>query len=401
MPEPEAARQSGGPAGPLVSLLRWLLFLAILGGLVFATPALTDRLLNRVETPGPYAFSEEAKGLLASTTVVDLHADPLLWGRDLLQRHAHGQVDLPRLVEGQVGLQVFGIVTQTPRSMNFESTPADDLDAITLMALAQRWPVATWSSRRARAIHQAEQLARAAADSEDQLRVLRSGADLDSLVAARREGSNAVGGLLALEGMHALDGDLSSIDTLFEAGLRMMAPTHFFDNRIGGSAAGVEKYGLTDLGRQAIQRMEELGIAIDLAHASPRTIRDIFAIATTPLVVSHTGVQATCPGPRNLSDEEIRGVAASGGVIGVGYFHGAVCGTRPAAIARAMNHVRKLVGPEHVALGSDFDGAVTTGFDTTGLGLIVDALLEEGFSRKEIRLALGANSIRVLRRTLP
>lgn len=382
-------------------LLRWLLFLAVLGGLVFATPALTDRLLNRVETAGPYAFSEEAKGLLATSMVVDLHADPLLWGRDLLERHEHGQVDLPRLLEGQVGLQVFGIVTQTPRSMNFESTPADDLDAITLLALAQRWPFSTWGSRRARAIHQAEQLEEAAARSEGQLRVLRTAADLDRLGSERGEGSRAVGGLLALEGMHALDGELSSLDTLFDAGLRMMAPTHFFDNRIGGSAAGVEKHGLTDLGRRAILRMEELGIAIDLAHASPRTIRDIFEISKTPLVVSHTGVKATCPGPRNLSDAEIRGVAATGGVIGIGYFHGAVCGTGAAAIARAMNHVRRLVGAQHVALGSDFDGAVTTGFDTTGLGLIVDALLEEGFSRDEIRLTLGANSVRVLRRTLP
>ncbi len=381
-----------------------VLLLVLLGlvGFAFAClPGIVDRGLNRVAQPGPYAASDEATAALAAASVVDLHADPLLWSRDLLDRHAHGQVDVPRLLEGGVALQVFGLVTQSPVSQNFERTPADDPDTITLLAVLQRWPLATWTSRAARAVHQAERLQVAAEASAGRLAVIRTRGDLEQLLAARAQGSARVGGLLGLEGMHALDGELANVDVLFEAGVRMMAPAHFFDNRVGGSSAGVDKIGLTELGRRAIARMQELGIVLDLAHSSPRTFRDALAIATRPVVVSHTGVKATCPGPRNLSDEEIRGVAATGGVIGIGYFDGAVCDTSPAAIAKAMAHVRDLVGPEHVALGSDFDGAVATAFDTTGLALVVDAMREQGFGEADVQAALGTNALRVLRAGLP
>jgi len=119
------------------------------------------------------------------------------------------------------------------------------------------------------------------------------------------------------------------------------------------------------------------------------------------VVVSHTGVQATCPGPRNLSDAEIRAIAENGGVIGIGAFAGAVCDTAPRAVARAMKHVRDLVGIEHVALGSDFDGAVTTAFDISETPLLADALLAEGFSQGEVRLALGENTLALIARLLP
>ena len=120
-------------------------------------------------------------------------------------------------------------------------------------------------------------------------------------------------------------------------------------------------------------------------------------MARRPVVSSHGGVQATCDVNRNLSDEEIRGVAATGGVIAIGYWEGAVCDTSPAAIARAMTHVRDLVGVEHIALGSDYDGAVTVRFDTAGLVHVTQALIDAGFSEEEIRAVMGENALRVLR----
>lgn len=383
--------------------LRWVLLafgLAVLAAFVWA-PAAVDRQLNGVAGTPPFQGTSHARALVGAFPSVDLHADPLLWDRDLNARLDHGQVDVPRLIEGGVALQVFGVVTQSPASQNFERTPAEDPDTITLLAFLQRWPIATWTSRRARAEHQAAKLVRAAEASGGALRVIRSREDLERLLAARGRGEKTVGGLLGLEGMHALDGKVEGVDALFAAGLRMMAPTHFFDNLIAGSSAGEEKHGLTELGRTAIQRAQALGIVIDVAHASPATIDDLLALTTGPLLASHTGVQATCPGPRNLSDAHVRGVAEKGGVIGIGYFAGAVCGTSPRHIARAMAHVRDLVGAEHVALGSDFDGAVMTAFDTTGLSLVVDALLAEGFTDDEVRLTLGANALRVFREVLP
>jgi microsomal dipeptidase-like Zn-dependent dipeptidase len=102
-----------------------------------------------------------------------------------------------------------------------------------------------------------------------------------------------------------------------------------------------------------------------------------------------------------LSDEAIKGVAATGGVIGIGYWKTAVCGEDAAAIARAIRYTTELVGVDHVALGSDFDGAVPVPFDTTGLPLIAEALLEDGFSRDEVRKIMGENASRVFAQTLP
>jgi microsomal dipeptidase-like Zn-dependent dipeptidase len=388
-------------------LIGLILLLALFFG---ALPRLVDRGLNRVAGAPPPAPGARAQALFAALRVVDLHADPLLWQRDLAARLSHGQVDLPRLSEGNVALQVFGLVTQSPFGQNFESNESDAPDTITLLALAQRWPRATWTSRLARATwtsrlaratHQAAKLDALAAASAGHLAVIRTAEDLRRFLAARERDPARVAGLLGIEGAQALDGTLAGLDALFAAGVRMIGLAHFFDNAVAGSSAGADKHGLTPLGREVVTRMQALGIAIDLAHVSPASVADALALATKPVVVSHTGVQATCPGPRNLTDEQIRGVAATGGVVGIAYFEGAVCGTGVAHIVRALRHVKQLVGARHVALGSDFDGAVTTAFDTTRLAAIVEGLLADGWSEDEIRGGMGENALRVLAETLP
>lgn len=364
-------------------------------------PGQFDRASNRVVGAAPAAASERARTLYATLQVVDLHADPLLWDRDLLDRVDHGQVDVPRLIEGGVSLQVFGLVTGAPLGQNYQRTSDDDVDGITLLSVLQRWPIRTWTSRLARAEHLTARFFDAVERSEGELTAIRTATDLREALARRNGDPGQVAGLLGLEGMHGIGGELSGVDALFDAGVRMMAPTHFFDNRVAGSSAGVEKSGLTPFGLQAIRRATELGIVVDLAHASPATIKDVLAQVNKPVVVSHTGVQGTCSGPRNLSDGEIRAIAAGGGVIGIGFWAGAVCGTRPADIVTAMAHVRGLVGPEYIALGSDFDGGVTTSFDVSGLVGLIDPLFAAGFSEREIRAVMGGNALRVLGAVLP
>lgn len=366
-----------------------------------ALPGVVDREMNAVAPGSPFDPSPGARALFATLRVADLHADPLLWPRDLLDPIDHGQVDLPRLLDGNVAVQVFGVATQSPLGQNFERTEADAPDLITALVVAQGWPVRSWGSRLQRALQQSRLLHDAAERSEGRLVVVRTRDDLQRFLEARERDPRQVAGLLGLEGAHALDGQLANVHVLADAGYRIFGLTHFFDNDVAGSSAGEEKHGLTELGRAVVQRAESLGMTIDLAHASPRTIADVLAMATKPVVASHTGVKATCAGSRNLSDDEVRGIAATGGVIGIGYFEGAVCGTSPAVVARAMAYVRALVGPEHVALGSDFDGSVTTAFDTSGLVLLVDALRAEGFDDEEIRLAMGENTLRVLLQGLP
>ena len=112
-------------------------------------------------------------------------------------------------------------------------------------------------------------------------------------------------------------------------------------------------------------------------------------------------MQATCKVNRNLTDDEIRGVARTGGVIGIGYWDAAICSTNPRAIAKAIAHVRNLVGVDHVGLGSDFDGATTTPFDTANVAHVTQALIDEGFTDDEIRKVMGGNVARVLKLALP
>jgi microsomal dipeptidase-like Zn-dependent dipeptidase len=150
-----------------------------------------------------------------------------------------------------------------------------------------------------------------------------------------------------------------------------------------------------------IRRMETKGMIVDLAHASPRAIDDVLALTTRPVVVSHTGVQGTCDNRRNLSDAQIQGIARTGGVIGIGYWETAVCGTDAQAVARAIRYVADLAGVAHVGLGSDFDGAIAAPFDTTGLVQVTDALLAEGFSESEVRMIMGENVLRILEQLLP
>ncbi len=219
----------------------------------------------------------------------------------------------------------------------------------------------------------------------------------------RRDDLSAEGlkALLALEGMHALEGREEAMTELHSEGFRMMGLVHFFDNDVAGSAHGVAKYGLTDFGRSLVPRMEALGITIDLAHASPAAVEDILDMATKPVVVSHGGVQGTCPGRRNLSDAQLKRIAANGGVVGIGYWKGAVCDASVAGIVAAMLHVAEVAGIDHVGLGSDFDGTIASPFDTTGLPMITEALLDSGLPRDDVAKVLGENVRRVLIMNLP
>ncbi len=355
---------------------------------------------NLLIDPGPYEVSDQASAFHQGLFVADLHADSLLWSRDLRRRGNYGHVDLPRLEEGNVALQVFGLVTQVPKGQNFERN-SGDTDAIGLMTAVARWPPRTWKNNFERARYQCQKLERLERSSRGELMRILKRSDLRRLVERRAAGENIVGGMLGLEGAQALNGELANLEKLFDAGLRMIGLSHFFDTPVAGSAHGVEQGGLTELGRRVVAESERLGIAIDLAHASPATRRDVLAMATRPIVVSHTGVRATCAGPRNLTDEDLAAIAATGGVVGIGFFEGATCGNDLDAILDAVEHAVRVIGADHVAMGSDFDGAVETPFDVAGMALITEGLMARGMSHGDIAKIMGSNVVRVLDQTLP
>jgi microsomal dipeptidase-like Zn-dependent dipeptidase len=201
--------------------------------------------------------------------------------------------------------------------------------------------------------------------------------------------------------MHALGGHEEVLMELHSAGFRMMGLAHHFDNEVAGSAHGVEKYGLTELGRKLVPRMEALGITIDLAHASPAAIGDVLSLATNPVVVSHGGVQGTCPGQRNLSDKQLRSIANNGGVIGIGFWEAAICNTSVKGIVEAILYAIKVAGIDHVGLGSDFDGNVAAPFEATGLPVLTESLLKAGLSYEDVGKVMGGNVRRLLTENLP
>jgi microsomal dipeptidase-like Zn-dependent dipeptidase len=379
-----------------------VILLLLTGTFFFVVPGELEKRLNVALNPPPYLASERAVELHKKLLVADLHADSLLWDRDLLGRASRGHVDVPRLIDGNVALQAFTAVTKTPYvwKMNIERND-DSTDNITILAIAERWPPATWNSLTERALYQARKLRDASARSGGKLTLITTSAELSAYLDRRITDPHITAGFLGIEGAHALDGNLDNVDRLFDAGFRMIAPTHFFDNDIGGSAHGVEKGGLTDKGKQMIRRMEAKRMIVDLAHASAQTIDDTLAIATRPVFVSHSGVKGTCDNQRNLSDEQLKAIAKTGGVIGIGYWETAVCGQDARAIAKAIRYAANLVGVDHVGLGSDFDGAVKTPFDTSGLVQITDALIAEGFTGEEIGKVMGRNVLRVLIQNLP
>ena len=382
----------------LWTLVGALLLLILLGFAV--VPRVVGGALNRTLAGAAATVSAEARRIQASLAGADLHADALLWDRDLLVRGSWGHVDVPRLVQGHMAVQMFTVVTKTPRGMNIESNEGDS-DIITLLSVLDRWPPRTWGSLAERALLQADKLQRFAMDGDGRLAFIRSREDLDGFLARRDADEETVAGVLGLEGAHALEGDLANVGRLYQAGFRMFGLAHFFDNEVGGSAHGVAKGGLTDFGAQVLERMEELGILVDLAHASPALIDDVLARTTRPVVVSHTGVKATCDNQRNLDDGRLAAVAATGGVVGIGLWDTAVCGTAPADWARAVRHAVDVAGVDHVGLGSDWDGAVATMVDASQTVHLTQALLDADFSEAEVRKIMGGNVIRVLLRTLP
>lgn len=367
--------------------------------LFFSFSSLTDRLVNAVRKKPPFNINPYAQKLHQEMVIIDMHADTLLWNRDVLERSSRGHVDVPRMREGNITLQMFSVVTQLPLYFSLDNNSAKP-DSITILARSQKWPLPTRTSWLERALYQAGKLQNRVDASDGALLLIKTRQDLENLLRLREKSNPVIGAILALEGTQALEGELSNLDRLYDAGFRVIGLSHFVDTKMAGSAHGKEKYGLTNLGRKMVEQALVKGMIIDLAHASPKAIDDTLDMSSKPVIVSHTGVRGTCDTVRNLTDQHIRAIAENGGIIGIGLFTYATGGKKVEDTVRAMRYVADFAGIEHVALGSDFDGA-TTVFDASGLVLLTQALMEDGFDKKEIMAIMGGNVLRILNETLP
>lgn len=260
--------------------------------------------------------------------------------------------------------------------------------------------------------------------------------------------------MTGVEGGHMMENDLDKLQTLYNRGARYMTltwnnSTPWASSAADESNAGYKGHkGLNDFGKQVVQKMNALGMLIDLSHVGEQTVKDVLATTTKPVLVSHSCVHAICPVFRNLKDDQIKAIAANGGVIHLNFFAGfvdsnylprfnalqekykseleALIAANPTAdkdylrmqlvanhknemasvqpsLDKLINHVDyivKLVGVNHVGLGSDFDGisVAPKGLDgVQDFPLITDALQQRGYSKKDIRKILGENFLRLLR----
>lgn len=355
-----------------------------------------DADMNAITPHDPYPVSEAAQNLHDTLYVADLHADSLLWRRNSARRQTRGHVDLPRLRDGGVNLQVFSAVTKSPRGLNFDDNDAKAPDDITRLAMAQLWPRRTWDSIYERAAFQAQRLTKIEASADNNFVIARKASDMDAA-------PGTLVGLLLTEGSHPLEGKIENVKRLYDEGYRAMGLQHFFDNELGGSMHGKSKAGLTDFGRTAVLEMSQQGIIIDVAHSSRAVVQDVLALIDDPIFISHGGTIKHCPrtANRNLPDDILIEMAQRGGLIGIGYFEGVICDISPKGIAAAIIDAVDLLGPEAVALGSDFDGTVVTSLDTSELAAITHELLKQGMSEQTIRGVMGENAKAFFKANLP
>jgi membrane dipeptidase len=366
-------------------------------------------------------ISQKARDLHFSSIVIDTHDDTtqrLLDPKfDLSVRHTDGSVDIPRMREG--GLDAIFFSIYIPGSI-------------------------TGPRAVERALEQIEAVRRQVTLHPNDLALATTAAEVRSAFAAHK-----IAVLMGVEGGHMIDDDLKNVDKFASLGVRYMTLTHMLNTAWADSSTDKPAHnGLTDFGKQVVVEMNRVGMTVDVSHIADKTFYDVIATSRAPVIASHSSCRALDDAPRNMTDDMIKALAAKGGVIQINYHVGFLsqefrdadraapelgkaieaetkkrCGDQEACqlieadkilreyvalgklprvywtkIIDHIDHAVKLVGADHVGLGSDFDGAdMPYGMeDVTHLPQITNALLEKGYSESDIQKILGGNTLRVM-----
>ena len=368
---------------------------------------------------GVVDISNKAKKLHSKALVCDLHSDTILKLKKgdyvFSEKNATGHIDIPRLKEGGVDLQVFAIWVSPDFLPDSAAKEAFNLIDLFYQQL-EKYP--------------------------DDLELAKNISDFKKI---NKKGRIAC--VLGLEGGHSIEGNMSLLRTFHRLGVRYMTLTWENSNPLASSAADTssQKGGLTELGREVVKEMNRLGMIIDISHLSEQAFWEVMELSKAPVIASHSCVKAICNHYRNLTDEQIKAIAKSGGVIGINFFSGYLDDDfrkasdsiykeiqikseelkerfkgdnkkieeetellyqnakfpSPTSVSKLVDHIDyvvKLVGPDYVALGSDFDGIPAIPLeikDASGLPQITQELLNRGYKDKDIKKILGGNFLRV------
>lgn len=308
--------------------------------------------------------------------IMDAHCDTLLdiaaGRRRLAERGKGGHIDLPRMVDGGVSSQIFAIYVEP------EYLPgAGARQALRLVDVFHR----------------------EIEENSDSLVFATRAGDVGR---ARDEGKIAA--FLSIEGGEALDGSIELLRIFHKLGVRLMTLTWSRRNELGdGAYEGGTHGGLTRFGVDVVREMDRLGMVVDVSHLSEATFWHVMEVSTNPVIASHSNAKALCGHSRNLSDEQAKAIAGSGGVIGVTFVGPFLGAGRQSVqgVADHIDHFAGLIGADNVAIGSDFDGvsdsALPEGLpDVSHMPAIIDELVRRGYSDAAVRGIMGANLLRVV-----
>jgi membrane dipeptidase len=392
-----------------------LLAICVLLGGVLSLVAVTTR--SQTQTN----ISPAARELHFQSIVVDTHDDTtqrLLDPKfDFGVRHSDGSVDIPRMREGGLSAIFFSI--WIPGTVTGPTAVQRALDQIAAVR---------------------ETVARHPNDL-----VLCTTAD----EIRRAKAANKIAVLMGVEGGHMINNSLANLDQFFALGVRYMTLTHTVNTDWADASTDKPAHnGLTDFGKQVVREMNRLGMMVDISHVADKTFYDVLAVSKAPVIASHSSCRALCNAPRNMTDDMIKALAAKGGVMQINYHIGFLsqqfqdaskahpelgkeieaeskkrCGDNEACqlieadkitrdmvaqgklprvdwteIINHIDHAVKLVGADHVGLGSDFDGAdMPYGMeDVSDIPQITNALLDKGYSPADVRKILGGNTLRLM-----
>lgn len=333
--------------------------------------------------------------------------------RDFFSENDSGHIDFPRAMAGGMLGGFFAIFSpnrfRAPRAVE-DDFPGQKDAPETALTYATPLPAPVPQAHALRyTVAMLRRLYGWERQSEGRLRLVDSAASLKQCL-----NDGVLGLIVHIEGAEAIDPDLDALYVLYAAGLRSLGLVWSRPNAFGHGVpfnfpAGPDiGPGLTPAGKRLVRACNELGILVDMSHLNLAGFEDVAAISSAPLVCTHSGVHALCATPRNLLDSQIDAIAATNGVIGVNFHTGFLRedgrGNRPTPLTEIVRHATYIadrVGVEHVALGSDFDGATMPHDlkDVAGLPRLVEALAAHGFTAAEIDQIAHGNWLRVLHQT--